>query len=113
MKGKITLVIILVVLVAGGAAVLSGALVPVSVVKQKVASSATKYCNDLNMDFVGGSSTGVDGNPKDGYISIDARCKDRDTQKVERLNLECTWSMMGFQTGCKEKVSIRNQMQKS
>jgi hypothetical protein len=112
-KGALIAVLIFALFLGGVVAYLSGAAVPISVIKQKVADSAAKYCNDLNMDFVGGSSTGRDGNPKDGYISIDARCKDRSSAKVERLNLECTWSMVGFQTGCKEKVSIRNQMNKS
>lgn len=115
-KGLIVTAVVVVIVIGGAIGFFSGAMVPRSVVKDKLADTATKYCHEMNMDYLGGSTTGIDSpgpnGQKDGYISIDVRCKDRDTKRVERLNLECSWSMVGFPTGCKEKVSIRNQMNK-
>lgn len=77
-----------------------------SAVKEKVGESAAAYCAELNMDYKGGSSPGTDSDG-DGYYSIDARCQDRDTQKISTLNLECTITWTGmFATGCKQKVVI-------
>ena len=78
-----------------------------SQIKEMVADSAKAYCEELGMDYLGGSSTGTDSDG-DGYYSIDARCKDRSEGSVEKLlNLECTISKTGmFATGCKQKVVI-------
>lgn len=112
MTKKFTLISVVVVMFGLGIMFLSGHMVPRNIIKNKVVQTAEKYCDELSMDYIGGSTPGTDSDG-DGYVSIDARCKDKDTGKVERINLECSWSMVGFPTGCKEKVSIRNQSNKS
>ena len=81
-----------------------------SQIKEMVAESAAAYCDELQMDYLGGSSPGTDSD-KDGYYSIDARCKGRTADAKEKLlNLECTISRTGmFATGCKQKVIVKTQ----
>jgi len=70
--------------------------------KNAVKESAKDYVNDLGYEFIGasGSTTDSDG---DGYIAVDVRVKD-DKGETQLLKLECTFSYVGFETGCKARV---------
>jgi hypothetical protein len=74
-------------------------------VKKAVTDSAKEYVVEMGYgEFIGSSSTGTDADG-DGYVSIDVRVKNS-AGAEETINLECTYSYVGFTTGCKEKVII-------
>lgn len=77
-----------------------------SMVKKAVADSAKDYVNEMGLEYIGSSSTGTD-NDGDGYVSVDVRVKEGSTTKT--LNLECTYSFVGFTTGCKERLILKNK----
>lgn len=70
--------------------------------KDAVKAAAEEYAQDLGYTFIGasGSTTDSDG---DGYIAVDVRVKDNEG-KTQLLKLECTYSYVGFETGCKTRV---------
>jgi hypothetical protein len=77
-------------------------------VKKATTESAKKYVAEMGYgDFIGSSSTGTDADG-DGYVSIDVRVKNH-AGGEETLNLECTYTYVGFTTGCKEKVIINKK----
>jgi len=69
--------------------------------KEAVANSAQQYAKEMGYTFLGASGS-TDDSDGDGYIAVDIRVEDNGTTKT--IPLECTYSYIGRQTGCKMRV---------
>jgi curli biogenesis system outer membrane secretion channel CsgG len=76
-------------------------------VKKAVVESAKKYSTELGYEFIGASSTGEDSDG-DSYVSVDVRVRSSSGQE-EILALQCSYSFVGFETGCKRRNVINVQ----
>lgn len=70
--------------------------------KDAVKDAAQEYIADLGYEFLGASGS-TDDSDGDGYIAVDARVKDGSGNE-QLLKLECTYSYIGRETGCKTRV---------